>query len=288
MSVIKIKSLSDILLNKKTDIDNSNFIKEQHFALVQDIFSKNYYCVLEDNTKFYLGKYLPNVNPIMTLLTDENLTDQRLLIDNGSVEITDKSPESVNLLFKGKKYFDRFMLTKTSLPSSYVLHNLSQKTRRTLSIQITSIERIETKEKDLAQTSVHGALIKRYKGIALAEGIWNNTFYPWKIIRSRGPEIVGKQIREEHGKSADDVHGFIDKQIPNNELKELGIEFSIFTKRGQELIDKSKKEGLSVGIDVEVKFNSELKKDEALDLSWFEGSIVGNPACKKCWIDSAM
>lgn len=129
-------------------------------------------------------------------------------------------------------------------------------------------------------------LVKKYRGIALAEGFWNNVWYRWEDIKHRAPEIVGVQIREEHTKKADGVHGYITDYMIHDDTKELEIEFGIFTEKGQKMIDKSEKEGLSVGVEVDTEYNVETNRDESRDLKWGECSIVENPACKKCWIDT--
>jgi ATP-dependent DNA ligase len=129
-------------------------------------------------------------------------------------------------------------------------------------------------------------LVKTYTGVALAEGTWNDVWYRWEDIEEAAPTIVGKQIRVEHEKKADDVHGYINSYKLNHDLKEMEIEFSIFTKEGQEIIDKKEKEGLSVGVDVESVYSTINGREESRKLGFAECSLVESPACKRCWTNN--
>lgn len=287
MTVIKTKTLADILQGKRKELSDSQILKQQHFALVQDIFTKTNYLMLQDGSTFYLGKYKPDSGFIATHLTNDKITEHRLLMDSGNVIVKNRSSDFIELSFKGKSLKDNFIIRKSkNVQKNLSMRNMDKKIRRKLSIKFSElIEPTENELKQLKHVSLENVPVKLYKGIALAEGVWNGDFYPWKVIKNKAPEIIGIPIYEEHKDIKKNYHGNITKMFTNDVMKELGIHFLIITKRGQELIDKSKKEGLSVTVDAESVFDRKTMREIIVDFDFVTCSLVESPACKKCWID---
>lgn len=121
--------------------------------------------------------------------------------------------------------------------------------------------------------------------VALAEGQWNNVFYPSEELKENAKKLIDVPLKIEHGKDekwGDEVVGRVVEANYDPILKSIVAKIKV---ENQEIIDQIKK-GLWKGVSVALTVDYDLKDGKLVgrvDRFW-EISLTNRPACAGCYI----
>jgi len=123
-------------------------------------------------------------------------------------------------------------------------------------------------------------------GIALAEGIWKNVFYPADEIQKAADRLVGKPLKVEHGQDslflARDV-GKVTKAYYDKTLKSIVFQAEVTDPEAIKLVKNGTFPAVSCSTWID-KFPINEEQSIGFNFLFNELSLVRNPACEKCFI----
>jgi len=134
-----------------------------------------------------------------------------------------------------------------------------------------------------------GSLLK-ITGTLIAEGTWTGldgqtVYYPGTIFSEAAPSILNGAIKRGHGTDDESVIGFINASRPSD--KKIEIEGIIFDKDSIEDVVGGEIDGISMEADIHAEMDENKGCYVATSMDLRKATLVKNPACASCRIDTA-
>jgi vacuolar-type H+-ATPase subunit H len=186
-----------------------------------------------------------------------------------------------------KLYGYEFKLNEVFKPAkSYNLKGSMPNFLSDVTIDMAELSEKVSSTMTLSSEVVAKGSVRKIKGVALHEGTFKNHFYPKEVIKNSASKLLNKGLRLEHGKSADDVIGYVSAVDFDDTTTNLNVEAVIFDPSVIQRFDSGIHEtGFSVGVKLDAEPDGDHMRVTGIN-DWLELTVCEMPACPDCRINN--